>query len=187
MVAMVPTHNAQLLWGAKVLDAATDDGWLPAAFGRVNARFGTPHRILTALFVLGIVPAIAGLDISIIGTAASALVQVMLIVILIVSLRMRYVMPDALARAPFSIPVWLHWALTVVGTAVNLYQITLLAADFTPVVWIALAAWLAIGVLIMALRYPAVARILAAREAASDSDPDEPARLNDNSTERTTP
>jgi APA family basic amino acid/polyamine antiporter len=166
MVAIISTLNAQLLWGSKGLVAATDDGWLPAAFGRVNARFGTPHWILTALFVLGIVPAIAGLDISNIGTAASALVQIMLIIILIVSLRMRYVMPEAIARAPFTIPGRLHWALTVIGTAVNLYQITLLTADFTPVVWIALAAWLVLGILIAVFRYPAVARLLASRDGA---------------------
>ncbi|WP_291795429.1 APC family permease [Brevibacterium sp.] len=170
MVAIVSTLNAQLLWGSKGLVAATDDGWLPAAFGRVNARFGTPHWILTALFVLGIAPALAGLDISVIGTAASALVQVMLIAILLVSLRMRYVMPEVQARAPFTIPAWLHWTLAVIGTAVNLYQIALLTADFTPVVWIALAVWLAVGVLITVLRYPAVARILAARAAAAGAE-----------------
>lgn len=169
MVAIISTLNAQLLWGSKGLLAAADDGWMPKVFGRVNARFGTPHWILTALFILGIIPAIAGLDISIIGTAASALVQVMLIIILIVSLRMRYKLRVLYARAQFRIPAWLHWTLTLVGTVINLYQITLLTADFTAVVWIALAAWLCVGALIAILRYPGVARILAAREEAANA------------------
>lgn len=181
MVAIISTLNAQLLWGSKGLLAAADDGWMPKVFGRVNARFGTPHWILTALFILGIIPAIAGLDISIIGTAASALVQVMLIIILIVSLRMRYKLRVLYARAQFRIPAWLHWTLTLVGTVINLYQITLLTADFTAVVWIALAAWLCVGALIAILRYPGVARILAAREEAANV----PARLTTNTVERT--
>ncbi|GAA1943436.1 hypothetical protein GCM10009689_25830 [Brevibacterium antiquum] len=181
MVAIISTLNAQLLWGSKGLLAAADDGWMPKAFGRVNARFGTPHWILTALFILGIIPAIAGLDISIIGTAASALVQVMLIIVLIVSLRMRYKLRDVYAHAQFRIPAWLHWTLTLVGTVTNLYQITLLTADFTGVVWIALASWLCVGALIAILRYPAVARILAAREEESNA----PAKLTTNTVERT--
>lgn len=163
MVAIVSTLNAQLLWGSKGLVAATDDGWFPKAFGRVNARFGTPHWILTALYILGIVPAVAGLDISDIGTAASALVLIMLIVMLLVSLRLRYTMQSTFARAPLRIPTWLHWTLTVVGTTVSACQIVLLAADFTPVVWIALGVWLATGTLMAILRYPVVARVLNAR------------------------
>ena len=117
---------------------------------------GTPHWILTALYILGIVPAVAGLDISDIGTAASALVLIMLIVMLLVSLRLRYTMQSTFAHAPLRIPTWLHWTLTVVGTTVSACQIVLLAADFTPVVWIALGVWLATGTLMAILRYPVV-------------------------------
>src|SRR5699024_1651665 len=122
-----------------------------------------PHWILTALYILGIVPAVAGLDISDIGTAASALVLIMLILMLLVSLRLRYTMQSTFAHAPLRIPTGLHWTLTAVGTAVRACQIVRLAADFTPVAWLSRGVWLATVTLMPILRYPAVARVLNAR------------------------
>jgi APA family basic amino acid/polyamine antiporter len=164
MLAVVSTMNAQMLWGSKSLLAASDDGWLPKWFGSVNKRFGTPHIILTVLFLVGIIPTITGFDISAIGSAASAIAQVVFIMVVLSSLRLRYVRKDLHRSAPFKIPAWLHWGLVIIGVPVCIFQIYLLARDFTGVMWLALAVWSVLAVAIAALRYPHVRRLLAERD-----------------------
>jgi APA family basic amino acid/polyamine antiporter len=153
MFAIIGTLNAQMLWGSKSLLAACDDRWLPHWMGAVNKRFGTPHVLLTLLFIVGLVPAIAGIDISMIGSAASALTQIIFIVVLVSALRMRYVAPELQRAAPFKLGERTHWVLTIVAVPVCLYQTYLLVLDFTPAVWIAAAVWIVLGVLLFACRY----------------------------------
>lgn len=169
MIALVSTMNAQLLWGTKGLLAACDDGWIPKWLGAVNKRFGTPHVLLTILFLVGLVPAVAHIDISMIGTAASAISQIFFIVILCSSLRLRYVHPDVQAAASFKLGVKTHWTFTVVGIAVALYQAYLLIGGFSAAVWIAMGAWAMIGILVFVFRHRTVKAVLAARAAANES------------------
>ena len=48
-------------WATKSVLIACKDGWLPEGIA-VNARFGTPHFLLTGLLVLGAAPILAGWD-----------------------------------------------------------------------------------------------------------------------------
>lgn len=188
MVALISTLNAQLLWGTKGLVAAIDDGWLPRRVGAVNRRFGTPHILLTVLYVIGILPAVVGFDIAVIGSAASALGQVLFIVVLLVTIRLRYSHPAVYDRAPFRLPLTAHWCLTVVGVLVAVYQVYLLARDFSPLVWTVLLGWMVVGALLALTRYPTVRRVLGSRDTSVDSaaggdaggaKPPEPARAPD--------
>ncbi len=164
IVAIISTMNAELLWGTKALLAASDDGWLPKRLGAVNKRFGTPHWLLVILYVLGITPAAVGVDISVIGTAASVFVQIMFAVLVVASLLLRYKLPKLYERSPFKLPVTLHVSLVFASVALSLYQGYLLLGDFDIRAWIAVAVWLAIGVAIALLRYPTVKKTLAERE-----------------------
>lgn len=167
MMAVISTMNAQMLWGSKSLLAASDDGWLPKWLGAVNRRFGTPHVILSLLCVVGLVPALTAFDISAIGSAASALSQVIFMMVVLSSLRLRYIRPDLHAASPFKLPAGLHWALTIVSVPVCLFQTYLLARDFTAPMWIALATWIAIGAIITIIRYSKVKQVL--RERTDES------------------
>jgi APA family basic amino acid/polyamine antiporter len=169
MLAVISTLNAQLLWGSKSLLAACDDGWLPKWLGTVNKRFGTPHYLLTLLFIVGILPAITGFDISDIGSAASAFAQIIFAVIVVASLRLRYVRPDLHRASPFRLNKQLHWILTIIGVPVALYQAYLLIKDFNAAVAIAALVWMALGAILFAFRYGTVKRTLAARRESETS------------------
>ena len=153
VVAVIGTMNAQLLWGSKSALAAVDDGWFPKRIGAVNKRFGTPHWLLCTMFVIGIVPAVAHIDISVIGSVGSLIGQVTFVIVILASIRMRYLFPERYAKSPFKLPLWLHWAFTIVGIAVCCYQFYLLTEGVTVMVWAALGVWMALGIVVFALRY----------------------------------
>lgn len=163
VVAVIGTMNAQMLWGSKSALAAVDDGWFPKKVGAVNKRFGTPHWLLCIMFVIGIVPAVAHIDISVIGSVASLIGQITFVIVIIASIRMRYLFPERYAQSPFRLPLWFHWTLTIVGIAVCGYQFYLLTNGVTATVWIALAVWVALGVVVFAFRYRIAMRTQAAR------------------------
>lgn len=163
MVAIISTMNAELLWGTKSLLAASDDGWFPPSWGRVNKRFGTPHWLLCILYFIGVIPAIAGVDVSVIGTAASVFVQIMFIVIVISSICIRWKMPEVYARSPFRLSAPVHYTIVAVAVAIAAYQGYLLLLDFDSRVWIACCVWMGIGGILALTRWPIVKRTLAAR------------------------
>lgn len=170
VLAVIGTMNAQLLWGSKSLLASIDDGWFPKQAGAVNKRFGTPHFLLTLLFIVGIVPAVAHISISVIANAGSAIGQVVFVIILAASLRMRYVRPDLQRTSPFKLRADVHWAFTIVGTGVCGYQTYLLTRGLSNSVYVALVTWLAIGAVWFVIRYPHVKRTMAARTDTGEFD-----------------
>ncbi|WP_449276619.1 APC family permease [Leucobacter sp. GX24907] len=169
LVAIVSTMNAELLWGTKALLAASDDGWLPKWLGAVNKRFGTPHWLLTILYFIGIIPAIAGVDIDVIGTASSVFVQLMFVVVVIASVVLRYKLPEVHAASPFKLPKGLHFTIAGVAILMSIYQGYLLIVDFDIRVWSAVGIWMLLGLIIGVSRYPKVKRILAARRAEAEA------------------
>ncbi|GAA1891812.1 APC family permease [Paeniglutamicibacter psychrophenolicus] len=166
MVALISTMNSEFSWGPKGLLAASDDGWLPRKMGAVNKRFGTPHWLLLILYFLGVIPAMVGVDISMIGTAASVFVQVMFMVIVICSLIMRHKMPQLHETAPFKLNKGLHYTIAVVAVLLSAYQGYLLLDYFDARAWIACAVWVGVGVIISIARYPVVKRTLQERAHA---------------------
>jgi len=163
VLAVIGTMNAQLLWGSKSLLAAVDDGWFPKKVGAVNKRFGTPHFLLAFLFLVGIVPAAARIGISNIASAASAIGQLLFIIVMIAGLRLHYVRPDLQKASVFKLSLPVQWVFTILGSAVCLYQTSLLVQGLDAAVWITLLVWIALGVVWFFIRYPHVKRTLAAR------------------------
>lgn len=129
IVAVVGTTNGMLLCGSKSMLAAVDDGWFPKAAGAVNRRFGTPHFLLTLLYIVGITPIVFGIPLDMIASSVSAMGQLMFAFVNISALRMRYVLPDVSDAAPFSLNLRLQWVLTIVGTGVCVVQSMLLLSQ----------------------------------------------------------
>ncbi|WP_427015437.1 APC family permease [Pseudarthrobacter sp. P1] len=154
VLAVIGTMNAQLLWGSKSILAAVDDGWFPAKLGTVSKRFGTPHYLIGILYLVGIVPALFHISITVIASAASVMGQLMFMIVVFASLRMRYLHPETARTAPFKIGLKLHWVLTVLGAGVLVYQTYLLSSHLTSDVVTAIGVWLAVGALCGAVRSP---------------------------------
>lgn len=71
MLALVTSLNAIFAWCTKGLYMATEDGWLPASVATTN-RFGTPYKLLSVFYVVGMMPIVSGMTleyVTILGNA----------------------------------------------------------------------------------------------------------------------
>lgn len=152
-LALVGSLNSNMLWGTKAILASIREGWFPERLGAVNKRFGTPHWLLTLMFVIGIAPILLNLDMANIANAASALQQINAVIILIASVRLRKLFPKLHAAAPFKIELRTHWALLIAGIAVSCFQFVLLISDLNKTVVISATLWVALGAIWCAVRY----------------------------------
>ena len=100
--ATAKTLNVTLSWSPKPILIACDDGMLPRSWGTVSKR-GVPYKILIAFFFLGLIPLLAGMDISLIskmGTAISLLSKLMFSYAFL-NLPKKY--PEAFARSEMKV------------------------------------------------------------------------------------
>ena len=100
--ATAKTLNVTLSWSPKPILIACDDGMLPRSWGTVSKR-GVPYKILIAFFFIGLIPLLAGMDISLIskmGTAISLLSKLMFSYAFL-NLPKKY--PEAFARSEMKV------------------------------------------------------------------------------------
>ena len=100
--ATAKTLNVTLSWSPKPILVACDDGMLPHSWGTVSKR-GVPYKILIAFFFIGLIPLLAGMDISLIskmGTAISLLSKLMFSYAFL-NLPKKY--PEAFARSEMKV------------------------------------------------------------------------------------
>ena len=154
IVAVVATMNAALLWGTKSPLMAVQDGWFPKGLGAVNRRFGTPHFLLTIMFLVALIPILTRLNIGVIASAGAGFGQLIFLAPVIGSYVMRHKHPELLAAAPFKLNRRVHLGLVVLGCAVNCYLAYLLFKTLTPQVLLVLAGWVVVGAIWWAIRRP---------------------------------
>lgn len=159
IIAVIGSTNSQLLAGSKSLLAAVDDGWFPKRLGSVNRRFGTPHFLLTLLYVVGVVPVLFHIPLEMIASAVSAMIQMMFSLVIIAALRFRYLRPDLHDAAPFKLNLGVQWLLSILGIGVCCIQTFLLLSEgafgkLLPIFLTASAVMIAWG----AIRYAHVRR-----------------------------
>lgn len=167
MVSVVGHINSLLLTATKPLLAAAGDGWLPAGLGAVNIRYGTPHWLLTLLFVIGIAPVILGFSVAAIAKMVAISATPMLAVMLIASLQLPSRFPELEAKAPFRLSRGVHVVTVVLGIAVLAAQAALLLRRLTEPALIALGVWLILGVVVWLARRGRVAAVVKTREEAA--------------------
>ena len=100
--ATAKSLNVTLSWSPKPILIACDDGMLPRSWGTVSKR-GVPYKILIAFFFIGLIPLLAGMDISLIskmGTAISLLSKLMFSYAFL-NLPKKY--PEAFARSEMKV------------------------------------------------------------------------------------
>ena len=100
--ATAKTLNVTLSWSPNPILVACDDGMLPRSWGTVSKR-GVPYKILIAFFFIGLIPLLAGMDISLIskmGTAISLLSKLMFSYAFL-NLPKKY--PEAFARSEMKV------------------------------------------------------------------------------------
>lgn len=111
------TLNATLSWITKPLLVACDDHLLPQSIGSVSKN-GVPYKLLTAFYIIGMVPLALKLDISFITkfTTANSLLTKLLVCIALFALAAKY--RDILARSAIKVSPGMTKGLAVLGGVV---------------------------------------------------------------------
>ena len=157
-VAICTTLNAQFIQLPRNFMVASWDGLLPGWVGQQN-RYGAPHWILTVMLAIGVVPLIAGLDISVIARAATIAASLPGLFIYWAVTRLPKKFPEEYARSMFKLsPFWL-WTFFIASELSSIVGIIILARGLPTGVIVTLF----IGVVSAVAYYPLRKRDLAKR------------------------
>jgi APA family basic amino acid/polyamine antiporter len=157
-LAVVTTLNATYLWGTKSLLLVVEDGLLPRGLAAVNRRFGTPHWLLTFIFVISALSLLAaGSRVETFAIFASLGGIIIFIPVMGAAFRLRRRFPDVYARSGVRLRGIWYWLAPAGGLLLCLLAIAILLVDLSSRVqgWWFFAvflAWLAGGALFAWLR-----------------------------------
>lgn len=135
IMALLSTLNSSFAYNAITIGQSCDDGWLPEAFGRKNSR-GARVWILTFMYILGMIPIIAGLSITVITNMVQLFTGCFAILNFIAYIKMPKLYPKAWKQSKFHIPNGLYYALCVISLALSIVIIWKSLLPMTPVVTI---------------------------------------------------
>jgi APA family basic amino acid/polyamine antiporter len=157
-LAVVTTLNATYLWGTKSLILIAEDGLLPRPVAAVSRRFGTPHWLLTFIFVASAAALlVAGSRIETFAIFASLGGIVIFVPVMGAALRLPRHHPEVVARSALPLRGGMAVAAPVAGLVLCLLTVAILLVDLgsRPQGWLFLgifAAWTAGGALYAARR-----------------------------------
>lgn len=128
MFALLTTLNASIGWMCRPIVQAAKDGWLPKIFGKLNPKFGTPMNVLILFYVIGLVPILAGLDISIVSSSTVILTSAVKVILCFTAIRLPKVMPELWNKSKFHVGDGLLNIICIVGGVVAILQVVLMLA-----------------------------------------------------------
>ena len=114
IMALLSTLNSSFAYNSITIGQSCDDGWLPKAFGKRNAK-GSRVYILTFMYILSIVPIVFGLSITTIVNMVQLVVSFYALLNFVAFIKMPNKYPDAWKKARFHIPNGLYYAICVVS------------------------------------------------------------------------
>ena len=158
VLAVVTTLNATYLWGTKSLIMIAEDGLLPRRLARVNARFGTPHWLLTLIFVCSSISLfVAGDRVETLAVFASIGGIIIFIPVMAAALRIRKLRPDLYANSHLKLPGVSYVAAPIIGLVLSVVIIVILLVGLSSheqgFVFLAVfAVWVAAGAIYAKVR-----------------------------------
>ena len=129
MFALATSINSTFSWATKSVLIACEDGWLPQGIAVVNARFKTPHILLTLLLVLGAAPVLAGKDMRYIIMLGSGLVFIYDLLPIVAAFLFAKRLPEVFARARIRMSERTVRIVSVIGMCVLVVQGSLAFSD----------------------------------------------------------
>jgi len=129
-LAVITTLNATYLWGTKSLLVITEDGLLPRGLAAVNRRFGTPHWLLTLIFVLSALSLLlAGNRVETFAIFASRGGIVIFVPVMGAAFRLRGSFPEVYARSALKLRGPLYYLAPAAGLLLCLLAVVILLVD----------------------------------------------------------
>lgn len=128
MFALLTTLNASIGWMCRPFVQAANDGWLPKIFGRLHPKFGTPVAVLIAMYIIGVVPVLMNLDISVVSSATAILSSISKTMLCFTALSLPKVMPELWNKSKFHVSNRMLKFLCILGGGVGVFQVLMLIA-----------------------------------------------------------
>jgi len=109
ILALITTLNALFIVGTKSLLMIVQDKLLPGWFGRLNTRFGTPHILLTMIWICSVAGIVSGFSLETLASYATLGVLIIFIPIQIASIRLPKLYPDRYRKSGFKLKGFWLW------------------------------------------------------------------------------
>ena len=129
MCALATTLNAVFTWLPKALLISCQDGWLPKKMGVVNKKYGTPHVILTIIYLIGVIPVVTGLSLKFISQLGTAAIQIANILPILSALFLVKRYPEAHKNSSFKLSVPVLATVVIVSIILQIIQGYFLLSD----------------------------------------------------------
>jgi APA family basic amino acid/polyamine antiporter len=142
LFALATSINATFSWATKAVLIACEDGWLPRSLAVVHPRFGTPHRLLLGLFLLGATPIALGWELRYLIMIGGGLVFIYDTLPLLAAFLLPRRLPEVFARARMRLSARRLQAVSVLALLVVLGQAALSFSDVDGVGWALVGAYL---------------------------------------------
>jgi len=153
MCALATTLNATFSWLPKGILIACEDGWLPKGLGAVNQRFGTPHIILTILYLIGVIPVLMGLSLRFVSQLGTAVIIIANILPILSALFLARKYPAAHKNSKFKISMPVLRVIILVSVVLQVVQGCFLLSDLPGKALIAAGAYTILVLIYTQWRY----------------------------------
>lgn len=129
VLALLTTLNALFMVGTKSLLVVIDDRILPGWLGGLNKRFGTPHILLSVIYVCSVLGVLSGLPLETFASYAALGGMIIFVPVLIASLRLPRLYPERYERSQFKLRGFLLWFCPSVGFLMVAFFSAVILAD----------------------------------------------------------
>jgi APA family basic amino acid/polyamine antiporter len=115
LLAITTTLNATFMWAPKSLMIVARDKLLPPGLTKVNKKFGTPHNMLTMIWIFSVLALIFNSDLKSLALFSTIGGLFIYIPVQISSLLLKRKMPEAYAKSPLKIPSAILYIAVIIG------------------------------------------------------------------------
>jgi APA family basic amino acid/polyamine antiporter len=144
VLALTTTLNALFIVGTKSLLMMAADRLLPSKMGRLNQKFGTPHMLLTVIWIFSVAGIVSGVSLETLASYAALGGLIIFLPVQIAAMRLPVLYREQYQQSAFKLRGWQLWFCTLVGIAMVIFFSIVILADLKSVAKI---SWFAAFVL----------------------------------------
>lgn len=156
MFALLTTLNFSIGMMVSPVLRACKDGWLPEKLAATNKKWGTPHWILLAFYLVGIVPIIIGLDLTTIANSTVIVTKVCAAIIVYSAMQLPKKLPELWNKSRFHVSNGALKAICIVALIINIVSILLLLISTSTIQIVLNLAILVVGGILALLMHKRV-------------------------------
>ncbi|MEJ2282763.1 MAG: amino acid permease [Desulfobacterales bacterium] len=123
------TYVGPVYRGTKSLLMIVQDRLLPEWLGRLNPRFGTPHILLSTIWILSVAGVVSGFSLETLASYATLGVLIIFIPIQVAALRLPTLYPDRYRQSDFKLKGFWLWACPLVGILMVVFFSVIILVD----------------------------------------------------------